>query len=108
MRAVALSSGYLSAAGGVLPARRDSASLLLRSRTFLYPMKRLLLLLPLLAPGLLAQAGLTKDIEYAKAGEVSLRLDAFVPDGPGPFPAVIMVQAADGTAATSRAAAAGG
>ncbi len=38
-----------------------------------------------------AQAGLTKDIEYAKVDGSSLALDAFVPDGPGPFPAVIMV-----------------
>ncbi len=38
-----------------------------------------------------AQAGLTKDVEYAKVDGVGLALDAFVPDGPGPFPAVIMV-----------------
>jgi acetyl esterase/lipase len=31
------------------------------------------------------------DIEYGKAGDVSLKLDASVPDGPGPFPAVIIV-----------------
>jgi acetyl esterase/lipase len=34
---------------------------------------------------------LTKDIEYARPGGVSVRLDAFVPDGAGPFPTVIMV-----------------
>ncbi len=34
---------------------------------------------------------LTKDIEYARPGGVSERLDAFVPAGAGPFPAVIMV-----------------
>jgi acetyl esterase len=38
-----------------------------------------------------AQAGLTKDVAYAKVEGVSLALDVFVPDGPGPFPAVIMV-----------------
>jgi acetyl esterase len=32
-----------------------------------------------------------KDIEYALAGKVSLRLDAHVPDGAGPFPAVVLV-----------------
>jgi acetyl esterase len=36
-------------------------------------------------------AALTQDIEYANVGGVSLRLDAFVPDGAGPFPAMIMV-----------------
>ncbi len=34
---------------------------------------------------------LQKDIEYAKVGEVSLRLDAFVPAGEGPFPTCILV-----------------
>jgi alpha-L-fucosidase 2 len=37
------------------------------------------------------RAGLTNGIEYGKADGVSLRLNAFVPDGPGPFPAVILV-----------------
>ncbi len=32
-----------------------------------------------------------KDVEYSRAGGESLRLDACVPDGKGPFPAVIMV-----------------
>jgi alpha-L-fucosidase 2 len=32
-----------------------------------------------------------KDIEYAQAGKVSLRLDAHIPDGKGPFPAAILV-----------------
>ena len=35
--------------------------------------------------------GLTKDIEFAKAGDVSLTLDAFVPEGPGPFITCILV-----------------
>ena len=39
----------------------------------------------------LAQAKLQKDIEYGRAADVSLKLDASVPDGPGPFPAVIIV-----------------
>ncbi len=38
-----------------------------------------------------AFAGLTTDIEFAKAGDVSLTLDASIPEGPGPFPAVIIV-----------------
>jgi len=35
--------------------------------------------------------GLKTDIEFAKIGEVSLTLDAFVPEGPGPFPTCILV-----------------
>ncbi len=33
----------------------------------------------------------TTDVEYANVGGESVKLDAFVPDGPGPFPAVILV-----------------
>ncbi len=36
-------------------------------------------------------ASLKTDIEYASAGGESQKLDACVPDGPGPFPAVILV-----------------
>lgn len=38
-----------------------------------------------------ARAGVQNDIEYAKAGGESLKLDAYVPEGNGPFPAVILV-----------------
>jgi len=38
-----------------------------------------------------ARTGIRKDLEYSRNGGESLRLDACVPDGPGPFPAVIMV-----------------
>jgi acetyl esterase len=42
--------------------------------------------------GLTAFAGLRTDIEFARVGGVSLRLDAWVPDeGTGPFPTVIVV-----------------
>jgi len=34
---------------------------------------------------------LQKDIEFAKVGDVSLKLDAFVPEGKGPFPTCILV-----------------
>ena len=34
---------------------------------------------------------LKTDIEFAKVGDVSLTLDAFVPEGPGPFPTCILV-----------------
>src|SRR5207249_8784289 len=50
---------------------------------------RSLLLLLLLA--LTSRAELKTDIEFAKPGGVSLTLDAFVPDGDGPFPACILV-----------------
>ena len=35
--------------------------------------------------------GVKAEIEYGKAAGVSLRMDAWVPEGPGPFPAVVMV-----------------
>ena len=34
---------------------------------------------------------LRTDIEFAKVANVSLTLDAFVPEGPGPFPTCILV-----------------
>jgi acetyl esterase/lipase len=53
------------------------------------------LLLCLLAPVLLclqqAVAELKTDIEFAKPGGVSLTLDAFTPEGAGPFPTCILV-----------------
>lgn len=52
---------------------------------------RLLLALPILALAFTARAELKTDIEFAKPGGVSLTLDAFVPDGPGPFPTCILV-----------------
>lgn len=45
----------------------------------------------LLMCGAVARCELQKDIEYGRAGDVSLKLNASVPDGPGPFPAVIIV-----------------
>ncbi len=42
-------------------------------------------------PGLAARAELKTDIEFAKAGNVSLTLDAFVPEGKGPFPTCLLV-----------------
>jgi alpha-L-fucosidase 2 len=42
------------------------------------------------APGPL-RAKLTSNVEYARAGADKLLLDASIPDGPGPFPAVIVV-----------------
>lgn len=51
---------------------------------------RLSFLLVLVAP-LIAFAGLQTDIEYGTAGGESLRLDVCLPEGAGPFPAVILV-----------------
>ena len=39
----------------------------------------------------LAHMSLQTDIEYAAAAGESLKLDAYLPEGPGPFPAVILV-----------------
>jgi alpha-L-fucosidase 2 len=54
-------------------------------------MKKLLLLLLLAGFTRAARADLKTDIEYGRAGGESLKLDAYVPDGAGPFPAVILV-----------------
>lgn len=54
-------------------------------------MKRSFALALLLAASSAAHAALIKDVEYANVDGVSLKLDIHVPDGPGPFPAVIMV-----------------
>lgn len=39
----------------------------------------------------LARGEVLKDVEYARVGDVVLKLDANVPDGTGPFPTVIIV-----------------
>jgi alpha-L-fucosidase 2 len=52
---------------------------------------RFLSLLLLAAGAVIAAPAVQTDIEYGRAGGESLRLDACVPDGPGPFPAVILV-----------------
>src|SRR5215470_7704208 len=51
----------------------------------------LLVMLCLTSPCTAADPALRTDIEFAKPGGVSLTLDAFVPDGPGPFPTCILV-----------------
>ena len=48
-------------------------------------------LLCLLVLAFTARAELKTDIEFAKPGGASLTLDAFVPDGAGPFPTCILV-----------------
>lgn len=64
----------------------------------LYGAMKSLLLLSLLSLSALRAAdtpftmpGLKQDIEFAKAGDVSLTLDAFTPDGAGPFATCILV-----------------
>src|SRR5215813_11451829 len=44
-----------------------------------------------LVSGLAAAASLKSDIEYGNTGGVSLKMDASIPDGKGPFPTVIVV-----------------
>ena len=39
----------------------------------------------------IARAALETDVEYGRAGSEILKLDVYVPDGAGPFPAVILV-----------------
>lgn len=52
-------------------------------------MKTALVLLALASS--LALAEMRTDVEFARRGNEPLTLDAYVPDGPGPFPAVIIV-----------------
>jgi len=54
-------------------------------------MTRLLAAIACLSLFSFAKAELKQDIEFAKAGDVSLTLDAFTPEGDGPFPACILV-----------------
>lgn len=55
-------------------------------------MKKFLALLCLsFALAVTARAALQNDLEYAVADGMSLKLDSYVPDGAGPFPAVILV-----------------
>jgi alpha-L-fucosidase 2 len=50
----------------------------------------------------LAFAGETNDIEFARPGGEPLTLDAFVPEGEGPFPTVIIVHGGGWEAGTKR------
>ncbi|HEU0119485.1 MAG TPA: alpha/beta hydrolase [Bryobacteraceae bacterium] len=43
------------------------------------------------------------DVEFSHPGNVSLKLDAHIPDGPGPFPAVILVHGGGWTVGTKTA-----
>ena len=52
-------------------------------------MTRYLLFLLMAALG--ARAGMRSDVEFARPGGTPLHLDAFVPEGAGPFPACILV-----------------
>lgn len=54
-------------------------------------MRKIILSLWMLGCGLSALAAQFTEIEYGQAGGESLKLDACVPDGAGPFPAVILV-----------------
>src|SRR4051794_32726322 len=52
----------------------------------------LLFLFSLMISGVTATAAQVRaDIEYARVNGISLRMDASVPDGDGPFPAAIIV-----------------
>ena len=48
-------------------------------------------IVPLLLLAVSSRAELKTDIEFAKAGATNLTLDAFVPEGEGPFPTCILV-----------------
>lgn len=50
-----------------------------------------LLILPVFCTTALLGAELRPDIEYGRAGDVSLQLDAYVPETPGPHPVAILI-----------------
>src|SRR5271169_2429417 len=52
---------------------------------------RYVLVFIMIALAATARSEYREDIEYGRAGGYSLRLDADVPDGAGPFPAAIIV-----------------
>ena len=39
----------------------------------------------------LGRSEFLENVEYGRAGDFSLRMDARIPEGPGPFPAAIIV-----------------
>lgn len=53
--------------------------------------KKILLPAAALAFAMIASAKSYENVEFGRAGNSTLQLDAFVPDGPGPFPAAIIV-----------------
>ncbi len=54
-------------------------------------MKKFLRVAVMFVAGTWLAAAESEEIEYGQAAGESLKLDAWVPDGPGPFPAVILV-----------------
>ncbi len=52
----------------------------------------------------LALSGVRRDIEYVRARNVTLLMDATVPNGAGPFPAAILVHGGAWVAGDKRAA----
>jgi alpha-L-fucosidase 2 len=50
-----------------------------------------LAVLPFFLVALNLPAAMHRDIEFGRVADVSLKLDVFVPDGPGPFPAAVLV-----------------
>jgi acetyl esterase len=74
-----------------LPLPRTRYSPAMNRFLSLRPSTPLALLSILLFAAPAARAELKSDIEFAKPGGVSLTLDAYVPEGRGPFPTVILV-----------------
>ena len=68
-------------------------------------MLRFLLLIFIITPTLCAQSGykVSEDVEFAAPKGLGLKLDAHIPDGPGPFPAIILVHGGGWNAGTKQA-----
>lgn len=60
-------------------------------RTNRIPMRRICIFALLTVTSMIAAARSIENVEYSHPGATSLQMDGYVPDGAGPFPAVIIV-----------------
>lgn len=68
---------------------RPTSNICISRMTFLWRTRALFLLL--LFTFMPAYSAVRENIEYARVGDLSLRMDVSIPEGEGPFPAVILV-----------------
>jgi alpha-L-fucosidase 2 len=74
-------------------------------KTFACTLCSIALLLTIAGGGLSAEPvapGMHRDVEFAKVGDATLKLDAFVPEGKGPFPTYILVHGGGFTKGTKQ------
>ena len=61
------------------------------------------LLISVMTTAYAAEGELRQDVEYGRAGDEVLQMDAWIPNGPGPFPAAIIVHGGAWVAGDRRA-----